>query len=439
MKSSLHRRSFLRVSGFSGLLSTLPWLPTGGLAGDDGKVARSTGGRKCILIWLDGGPSHLETFDPKPEAAAEVRGPLSTIATNIPGVRFSECLPGLAERARQFALIRTMTSPLGEHNLGTHYLLTGYKPTPAIDYPAFSTVSTHLAKQASPLPPNVAIPNHRVGGSNFSAAGFLGQPARPFDIGGDPAQPDFRISDLDWYPSLDADRVARRQSLLDGIENLAQQGQGQLDPQFEQAFRLLRNQAARRAFDLGQETAKVRARYGPRSIGQSCLLARRLLESGVQFITINSKGWDTHDQMVTRLKEGYAGAKVPVGLVPSLDQAVSALIDDLQDRGLWQDTLVVVMGEFGRTPKLNVNGGRDHWPRAFSVLLAGGPIAGGTVLGKTDAQGESPDSDPVTPPALVATIYRALGIDHQMQLESPDGRPIAISAGGQPLKELLSL
>ena len=330
-----------------------------------------------------------------------------------------------------------MTSPLGEHNLGTHYLLTGYKPTPAIDYPAFGNVMCHLDPRQNALPPNVAVPNHQVGGSNFSASGFLGQAKRPFEVGGDPSRKNFRVNDLDWYPSLDASRIQRRRKLLGAVEKLTESGQAKLDPQFEQAFQLLQEKSAKSAFDVSRESPKTRQRYGMKSIGQCCLLARRLVERGVQFVTVNNKGWDTHDRMVTRLRDGYDGARVPVGLIPSLDQAVSALLDDLQDRGLLEETLIVVMGEFGRTPKLNVNAGRDHWPRAFSVMLAGGGTKAGVMYGESDTKGESPKSDAVTPAQLVATLYKVLGVDPSSVIQSPNGRPIAISNGQNPIDELI--
>jgi uncharacterized protein (DUF1501 family) len=205
----------------------------------------------------------------------------------------------------------------------------------------------------------------------------------------------------------------------------------------EQAYRLIMSPEAREAFDLSREPPRVRQRYGPRTIGQSCLLARRLVERGVPFVTVNNPGWDTHQDMVTRLRDGYTGAAVPVGLVPSLDLALSGLIDDLNERGMLKETLVVVMGEFGRTPKLNTGGGRDHWPRVFSVVLAGGAIAGGQVIGSSDAVGESPRDRPITPSDLAATIYALLGIDPKRKLYTSDGRPVEINDDGQIVRELV--
>ncbi len=398
--------------------------------------------KRCILIWLDGGPSHLETFDPKPLASKEVRGPLSTVATSIPGIELNECLAETAKQIDDIAIIRSMTSPLGEHNFGTHYLMTGYQPTPALEYPAFSSVGSWIQKSKSVLPPHIAVPNFRVGGSKFSGNGFLDGEVRPFSLDSDPAKPDFKVPGLDFYPGLDRERIHRRRSFVKQLEqfdsSLQSTGAGVGDPAFEQAFELVSSAGARAAFDLNEESPATRRKYGPKTIGQSCLLARRLIESDVPFVTVNNTGWDTHESLVTRLKDGYTGAQKPVGLVPSLDLALSALIDDLKDRRLLDETLIVVMGEFGRTPKLNVAGGRDHWPRVFSVLLAGGGVQGGQVIGSSDKVGEQPKDRPVTPAELVATIYTLLGIDPGTMLQTRDGRPIRITPDtAQPIAELI--
>lgn len=440
MKS--HRRSFLQLSGLAGLLSILPWRTSSAESLMPVRTGLNSGilpggNKRCILIWLDGGPSHLEMFDPKPDAPAEVRGPFGTIKTRTPGVHFSELMPRMAAQSQTISVIRSMTSPLGEHNLGTHYMLTGYKPSPALAYPAFGNVLTHLADSSADLPPNIAVPNHQVGGSNFSPAGFLGNANRPFEVGSDPADARFSVQDLKWFPALDEQRFNRRHKMLEQIGKLADEESQSLDPQMKQAFQLLGSRKAKEAFDISAEDPKNRSRYGMKSIGQCCLMARRLIERGAQFVTINNKGWDTHTKMITRLRDGYDGAKVPVGLIPSLDMALDALLNDLKSTGLLEETLVVVMGEFGRTPKLNVNAGRDHWPRVFSVMLAGGGIQNGVVVGKSDAKGESPQDDPVTPAQLVATLYKALGVDPALKLQSPDGRPVAISNGASPIKQLV--
>jgi hypothetical protein len=394
------RRNFVRVGGLSafglGMADLLalrsaaaepaPLAAASGTPQRAFPTARTAKASRAILIWLDGGPSHLETFDLKPDAPREVRGPFQPIATSVPGIQICELLPKLATRMQHAAIVRSVTSPLGEHNLGTHYLLTGYPPTPALEYPAIGSVVAHLDTAERTLPSHIAVPNFGVGGKRYSGNGYLPLATRPFEVGGDPSKPDFRVRDLDFYPSLSAERVDRRRQYLEQLEQFGGE-QSTAGKPFEQAYRLIASQAAREAFDLSKEPAAARAKYGPRTIGQSTLLARRLIEAGVPFVTVNYPGWDTHQNLYTSLKEGFTGAKVGVGLIPSLDLALSALLDDLLGRGLLSETLVVVMGEFGRTPKLNTLGGRDHWPRVFSVLLAGGGIAGGQVIGASDATG----------------------------------------------------
>lgn len=434
---SLSRRDFVRIGGLSALGLTLPaWLQLRNVHGGEAKGKATS----CILIWLDGGPSHLETFDLKPDASAEVRGPFAAITTSVSGIRVCEHLPKLAERMEHAAIIRSMTSPLGEHNLGAHYLLTGYAPTPAIEYPALGSVVGHLRGEGAVLPPHIAVPDFRVGGRNFSGNGFLPASARPFSLNSDPAKPDFRVPDLDFYPGTAADRIDRRRDYLAAVDRLSREAdESEKSPpkQFEQAYRLLTSPGAKRAFNLNEEKAETRAAYGPRSIGQSCLLARRLVEQGVPFVTVTNPGWDTHQNLDTQLRAGYTGAKVGVGLIPSLDLALSALIDDLSERGLLDSTLIAVMGEFGRTPKLNTSAGRDHWPRVFSVLLAGGGLKGGQVIGSSDKTGESPQDKPITPADLAATILTLLGLDPQLTLQTADGRPIHLSRDGNVIRELI--
>ncbi len=422
------RRDALCVGGLSALgLGLLDWTHAEKLraASTSNVTAKS-----CILIWLDGGPSHLETFDPKPEAPVEVRGPLESIATSIAGIRLSECLPNIAGRMDDVAIIRSMTSPLGEHNFGTHYLQTGYKPTPALEYPCFgSAFSSIQATRDSILPDHIAVPDFRVGGSKFSGHGYLSSEYRPFSLDSDPSRNDFEVKDLEFAKGLNLERLSQRKRFVEALDRFSREGDAVQfrNPDLERAYALVASEDAKTAFQLENESTDIRRKYGPKSIGQSCLLARRLIERQVPFVTVNNRGWDTHNDLQTRLKSGFAGAKVGVGLVPSLDLALSALIDDLKDRGLFDETLVVVMGEFGRTPKLNTNGGRDHWPRVFSVLLAGGGVQGGQVIGKSDAVGESPADRPITPADLAATIYAILGVNPSLELETSDGRPVRLT------------
>ncbi|HVJ66366.1 MAG TPA: DUF1501 domain-containing protein [Caulifigura sp.] len=426
------RRDVLRVG-------TLTALGIGLADGSRWQSAIAAAGRRtaksCILLWLDGGPSHLETFDLKPEAPSEVRGPFSPIATRIPGAHICELLPRTAEVCDRLAIIRSMTSPLGEHGLANRYLLSGYKPSPVVEYPSYGAVVTHLGREKPVLPPYVAIPEARSAG-----AGFLGAACEPFVTGGDPSRPQFRVRDLDFFPGVDESRIHRRREFLaefDRAQADFEAGRPPADSSFDRAYRLVTSADAKQAFDLSSEPAEVRARYGPRMFGQSCLLARRLVERGVPFVTVSSTGWDTHDDLILRLKSGYSGAQVGVGLVPTFDQGFSTLISDLSERGLLDETLVIAMGEFGRTPKLNPRGGRDHWPRVFSAVLAGGGVPGGQVIGSSDRVGESPDQNPVTPNDLARTIYTLLGINPDHELHTSDGRPVPVNQGGNLIRELV--
>lgn len=434
---SLSRRDFVRIGGLSTFGLSLPaLLQMRNARGDDAAQGKA---KSCIVIWLDGGPSHLETFDLKPDASAEVRGPFTAMETSVSGIRICEHMPKLARRMEHAAIIRSMTSPLGEHNLGTQYLLSGYPPTPAIEYPAIGCVVGHLRGEGGVLPPHIAVPDFRVGGRNLSGNGYLPASARPFSLNSDPARPDFQVPDLDFYPGTAADRIDRRRDYLAALDRLSRDTDAKETPpkQFAQAYKLLTSPGAKRAFNLNEEKPETRAAYGPRSIGQSCLLARRLVEQGVPFVTVTNPGWDTHQNLDTQLRAGYTGANVGVGLIPSFDLAISALMDDLRDRSLLDSTLLVVMGEFGRTPKLNTSAGRDHWPRVFSVLLAGGGLKGGQVIGSSDKTGESPHENPVTPADLAATIFTLLGLDPQLMLQTADGRPIHLSRDGKVIKELV--
>ncbi len=444
----VRRRDFVRIGGLTALgLGAGIVFARRGCAEETPRITRAglvtypTRAKHCILIWLDGGPSHLETFDLKPDAPREVRGPFRPIKTSVTGEHISELLPNTASLLHRLAIVRSVTSNLGEHNFGAHYLLTGYKPSPVIEYPSYGSVVAQMRETEGVLPPNIAVPSLRVGGGKFTGHGFLPQAFAPFSVGGDPAKPDFQVEHLDFYPGVDESRASRRKQFLAQLDQFSRAVEEGADtpsnPQFEQAYRLVTSAQAKKAFKLEDEPAKLRQHYGPRTIGQSCLLARRLIERGVPFVTVNNPGWDTHDNLYTRLKEGYTGAKIPVGLVPSLDMALSTLVEDLIDRGLFDETLIVVMGEFGRTPKLNTAGGRDHWPRVFSVLLAGAGIPGGQIIGSSDATGEGPRDREVTPADLAATIYALLGIDPASKLVTADGRPVEVNRDGAVIKELM--
>jgi len=430
MTRASQRRSFLKFA------SVAPWCAAGvsGVASHakadpiDHRSAFGTA-KSCVLLWLDGGPSHLETFDPKIDVPREVQGPLGSVATSIAGVHFSEELHRCAKLAHRMTIVRSMTSPLGEHGLANQYALSGYLPSPNLHYPSLGSLACYDRRDGwdAPLPPYIGIPEPRTG----LGSGFLGSRYDPFWVHSDPGKPEFQVRDLEIHPTLDPVRLTRRRAMLEQLQGSAFKGS------YEDAFDLILSDRSKDVFDLNQETQDTKDRYGMRSFGQSCLLARRLIERKVPFVTVVQPGWDTHENMVVPLRDGYSGAKVAVGLIPTFDQAVSALIEDLSQRGLLEETLIVAMGEFGRTPKVNTRGGRDHWPRVYSVMLCGGGMPQGFVYGSSDRIGESPRDNPTTPADLIHTLLIRLGIDPDQMLRTPQGRPIPINQHGRPIHALL--
>jgi uncharacterized protein (DUF1501 family) len=402
------RRDILRIGA----------LGLAGLTTRDLLAARRRGKAKhCIVVWLQGGPSHLDLFDLKPEAPSEIRGEFRT-AKSIDGVYVSEHLPRLAQRMGTLALLRSVTSPEGNHDRATQYLVTGHRPTPAVEYPSLGAVCAKLFGVGGEMPAHVALPKAP---DYVSNAGYLGAAFGPYE----PSEA---------APSISFGRLEGREAMLRKVDELSGAVErtdlvAARDVFFRQAFSLLTSAKAREAFDVSREPAGTQNAYGRHLLGRSCLLARRLIEGGARFVSVVDNGWDTHDSIFKRLRDGFPGK------LPGLDQAAAALIDDLDARGLLSETLVVLMGEFGRTPKLNSAGGRDHWPRVNSVVLAGGG-ARPTVVGTSDAHGELPDERPVRVEDLVATIYALLGIDPATKLEAPGARPLAI-VEGEPLKEIL--
>lgn len=424
-----NRRELLRAGlfGVSGLalsdLLRLRALSAESTAPEKGRA------NNCILIWLAGGASHLDTFDPKPDAAMDVRGEFKPIETAVPGLRISEVFPTLASKMDRVTLVRSVTSPEADHDRAAHHLLTGYRPSTSVIYPSYGSAVAKVreAKQGL-LPPYVAVPDAPL----FSSSGYLTPAYDPFAVTGDPNQPNFRVNNLTPPDRVTLDRLRRRRSMVKTLDAFAHEVSttpltASRDQFADQAYDLLTSSAAQAAFRLDAEPEYVRARYGRTPLGQSCLLARRLIEAGVSFVTLNDRGmgplgWDTHQQNFPTIKNTLA---------PPLDTGLSALLQDLEERGLLDHTLVVLMGEFGRTPKINGNAGRDHHGRANCAILAGAGLPRGMVLGKTDAGGDAPVDQPVTPADLAATIYTALGIDPNLQFETPDGRPIRLVDGGQ--------
>ena len=398
--------------------------------------ANSAAAKSCILIWLDGGPSHLDTFDLKPEAPAEVRSIFKPISTSVAGLQICEHLPRTAKMMHEVALIRSLTHELGNHDTGTRFLLTGNRPTPALDYPSLGSIVASEADAKKALPPYVAVPNDATGGnSNAAKAGFLPRSFSAFNVGDDPS----RVRDLHLPEGVSFERNERRRQMLEKMDAFSRAVEespatASRDAFFEQAYRLLGSSEAKAAFDLSSEKASTRERYGHGRIGAGCLLARRLIEAGSRFVTVVDSGWDTHNQIFRELPDSrFPGS----GKLPNLDRAYAALISDLRERGLLESTLVVMMGEFGRTPKLNSLGGRDHWPRAGFVCMAGGGVKGGQVIGKTNSYGEIPTERPVTPPDLAFSILKLLGVNPSKEVSTPAGRPIRLITGGSFISELV--
>lgn len=412
-----------------------------GVAAEEVNAPKATA-NSCILIWMDGGPSHFETFDPKPNAPAEIRGEFSPIATAVSGAFFSEHMTNLAATFNDFAMVRSIRHNQGNHGAGNHYMMTGMPPRIPVSCGAYvsfhpslgSTVAKELGKDNG-LPPYFSMPNmSRSGGPNF-----LGAKYAPFVVGNDPNRKGFRVRDVALPRGLAESRFSSRtviRSQLDKMSRLKDEAAADpvvaFDEYFEQGYSLVTSPDAQKAFDVEKESGKTRERYGRNPFGQRCLLARRLVEAGVPFVTVYDGGWDHHRDIFTVLKKR----------LPSWDTSVAALIQDLKERGLLDSTLVVALGEFGRTPKLSVlsdskKAGRDHWANAMSVLMAGGGTPGGTVVGATDRSGYSAVDNVLSPENFVSTIYHKLGIDPGKILYTPQGRPVHLVSDPTPIRELV--
>ena len=439
----LTRRSFVQagVLGLGGL-SLADLLALKAHAGS----AKQSSGTSVILIWMSGGPGHHETWDPKPEAVDQFRGPFGAISTALPGVQFSETCPEQAKIADKLAILRSVRHGTGDHTKGNHWMLTGFegpdfnKPDNRIQRrPSLGSAAAHLRGPNMPgMPAYAAVPHLRGGTDNlFHYAAYIGGSANPFVVNSDPNEANYRVQDLSLASGLTFSRLENRRALLKTIDNLQRQAdQKVLDMSSHQeaAFNLLSSQSVRDAFDISQEPASLRDQYGRHQFGQSALLARRLIERGVTFVTVNTQPWDHHGT-ANRLPTEI-GAKQ---LIPPTDKAIAALVRDLIDRGLYEQTLVVAMGEFGRTPKMNSAAGRDHWGHAFSVLLAGGGLKMGQTVGASDDKGAYVTDRPLSPEDVAATIYHHLGIDaRNTAIPNRAGRPMYLVEHGKPIEALIS-
>lgn len=407
--------------------------------------------RSVIMIFNLGAPSQLDTFDPKPDAAREVRGPFKAIATKSPDIFISEIFPKHAELADKFSLVRSCNhnSP-AVHDAGWQMMQTGRFFTGGTNTPHAGAVTSYIMGRRTDLPPFVVLPELMGAGGgglpNGQAGGFLGKAYDPFALNADPSVPNFKVPDLLPPQQIGEARLDRRRKLREVVDSTlttfeSNENAKLLDSGFENAFRMISSPQARAAFDLEQEPAEVRDRYGRNRFGQCCLLARRLVEAGVRFVTVNTfltvfneVTWDIHGTAPFTSIEGMKNI-----VAPMYDQAYTALLTDLVERGLLDDTLVCNVSEFGRTPRVNPAGGRDHWPQCWTVYFAGGGVQGGRVIGRSDAIGGYPAERPVTPPEIMATIYHSLGFNVEDHLPGPASRPFPlVDSGFKPIYELFS-
>ncbi len=429
------RRNFLRVGALAAGGWTLADQLRAEAANSAGIGSGTTRPRKAVIqIWLAGGPSHIDMYDLKPQAPAEFRGEFKEIDTNVPGIRISEHLPLQAAVMDKLAIVRSATHTNPGHGMGSQWMLTGWQPTIEINdnlFPSCGSVVSRMRGANTPgLPAYVNLPN-RLG---LGKAAYLGASHNPFSPDSDPNNPGFSVRNLQLPGRVPTTRLAKRQALLGEIDQLRRDVDTKgdlagLDDFYRDALSMVTNDAARRAFDIHSEDPKLRDHYGRTDMGQSCLLARRLVEAGVTYITIQAgAGWDTHADNFSQLKNV---------LLPRYDRAVAALVSDLAQRGLDQDVLVMTFGEFGRTPRMNPTAGRDHWPGAMSVLFGGGGLKMGQVVGATDSRAEYPTSRPQTPGCVLSTMYHALGLDYRHEFHDAARRPMPVLAEGRPIDELV--
>ena len=425
-----NRREFLQVGFAGGVGLSLPELLKVE-ANAQAKFYESKEGaaKSLIHIYLPGGMAHQETWDPKPYAPSEYRGPFKAINTNVDGLQFSENFKNLAKVADKMTVIRSMTHGEAAHERGTHNMFTGYKPSPAIKFPSFGSVISHEFGPRKNLPPYVCVPNSP---NEFAGTGYLSSMYGPFSVGSDPADlANFKVRDLTLPAGVDGGRFERRRTLLEAVDshfrNMEQADQiDAMDSFYQKAYSLIGSAEARDAFDLTKEDDKMKDRYGKNQAGMRMLLSRRLVESGVRLVTMTYGSWDHHD----KIKDNIGRQ------VPDFDKALATLLTDLDERGLLDSTLVMVSSEFGRTPKINKTDGRDHWPRVFSTMLAGGGIKRGFVYGSSDSLASEPDTNPVDVESFAKTIYHQLGINADKELIAPGPRPMEIVDGGSVIEEL---
>ncbi len=426
------RRELLKVGSLGALGISLPgFLERRARAGTRGGKDVS-----CILVWLQGGISHIDSFDPKPAAPPEIRGEFAAIATNVPGISLCDPLPKLAVHQDKYSILRSWNPKNGSHGVADAYMMTGHPFNPALTYPAFGAVVARELGDRESMPPYIQLGNaidKKFGGG---AAGFLGDQYNPFILPGDASSPGFTVRDVVLPGGVDRSRFAHRMKVLQAVDTWQKRTDDDAGSApvraagtfYEKAYNLVTAPEAKKAFDIHSEDPRLRDRYGRNSLGQGCLLARRLIEGGVRFVTVTDGGWDTHQDNFKAMR---------TRLLPRLDGAVSGLVQDLSDRGMLDRTLVVVLSDFGRTPKVNPSAGRDHWSTAGVALLAGGGLRSGIAVGQTDALAEQPVEAPYYTEDIAATVYHCLGIPLDTIHQTPDGRPVQVNYDGRPIRELV--
>ena len=429
--NNLGRRSFMQVGFLGGLGLSLSDYFRMKKAQADQKFYESVEGpaKSVIFIYLPGGCAHQETWDPKPFAPIEYRGPMSSIETVVPGTRLNETMVKTSKIADKIAICRSMTHGEAAHERGTHNMFTGYRPSPALQYPSMGSVVAHEFGPRHNLPPYVCIPNQP---NVFAGTGYLSSSYAGFSLGSDPASGSFQVRDLKLPGGVDDNRFGKRRKMLTAVNDYFANKEkadslDAVDTFYDRAYSLISSEKARDAFDINKEDAALRDKYGRNSAGARMLLARRLVEAGTRFVTLTYGGWDMHSNIEGSIK----------GQVPALDQGFAALIEDLDQRGLLDTTLVCIASEFGRTPKINANAGRDHWPKVFSVVMAGGGTKPGIVYGKSNATASEPEEDALTVEDWATTIYSRIGIVADKELMAPGDRPIEIVDGGKVRQELI--
>ena len=428
----LSRRGFLSVGMLAGAGLTLPQLLRCNTAYGDLKDYKNFEGtaKSIIHIFMPGGMAHQESFDPKPYAPIEYRGEMGQVATKISGEVFGDTLAKTAQVADKLTVIRSMTHGEAAHERGTHNMFTGYRPSPALIYPCIGSVVSHEYGPRNNLPPYVCIPNMP---TEFAGSGYLSSAFAPFSLGSDPAAGGFKVRDLDLPGGVDDSRFATRRSALQAVNAHFQKKEKSddltaMDTFYDRAYSLISSPAAREAFDIEKEPAQIRDEYGRNTAGARMLLARRLVQAGVRLVNLTYGGWDMHNGIVAGFR----------GQMPAFDQAFATLINDLDRTGLLKETLVMVSSEFGRTPKINAQAGRDHYPKVFSVVLAGGGVKGGYIHGSSNSTASEPEELPMGPEDLFTTVYHCMGIVADKELMAPGDRPIEIVDGGKVIKELLA-